>query len=148
MRLSSAVLVTAALLRAYSAFAADPCTPRPLLPLHASAFAFGSSAVDEATSSAPSSIGLAPDELSVQADCLVWEARVAPKAELLQPFPLRPAVPPGFPHQSPQSPALALPTLPRVTVSRVPVGPPSPNPFNPAEASSSFRLGLTLPPSP
>jgi len=148
MRLSSAVLVTAALLRACSASAADPCAPPPLLPLHASAFALGSSAVDDATPSAPSSIGLAPDELSVQANCLVWEARVAPKAELLQPLPVRPAGSPGFPPLSPQSPALALPAPPRITVSRVPVGPPSLNPFKPAEGSPSFRLGLTLPPSP
>ena len=142
MRLASSVLVSASLLYACSVSAAEPCAPRPLLPVHSSAFVPDSSNASSATPSVPTSFGVPAEELRLQADCLAWESRVQPKAELLEPMPLGSAPP------SLRDPSLATPRFPRVTVVRIPVGPAPQNPFAPSEGSPSFHLGPTAFPAP
>ncbi len=142
MRLASSVLVSASLLYACSVFAAEPCAPRPLLPVHSSAFVPGRPDTNTATPSVPTSLGVPAEELRLQADCLVWESRVQPKAELLEPVPL------GLPPSSLEQPSLTAPRSPRMTVVRIPVGPAPQNPFAPPEGAPSFRLGITAFPAP
>lgn len=147
MRLVSSVLTVAALLCARSSYGAGPCVPRPPLPLHSPAFASGVSAEAAPSPSARYYAGGAADELRIQTECLAWEARVLPRAEFLDPMPIRPGVPPGPAPDSPADPPPSSAWTPRVTVSRIPVGPPQQSPFEPARGFTAFRLGLDLSPS-
>ena len=137
MRFASSLLVSAFLLYACSVSAAEPCAPRPLLPVHSSALVPGSSNPYSATPSVSPSFGVPAEELRVQADCLAWESRVQPKAELLEPAPL------GSAPSSLEHPSLTAPRSLRMAVVRIPVGPAPQNPFAPPESATAFRLGIT-----
>lgn len=148
MRLLTALAGTSLLALAPSALAAEPCSPRTMLPYHVSAFASGASAGDRSALDSSLQAGPARGELELQAECLAWELSLTPKAELLGVFPVTSPAPSGV--RTPMG------TVSRVFIPRSGNGRSGPSPLGAPDGGPSllqpvpgaFTLGATLLPVP
>jgi hypothetical protein len=148
MHRPAAALVFAATFVAAAAPAAEPCSPRPMLPQHVPAFvsqaapSSGTSAVQTATFSPLAS------ELDIQANCLRWEASLTPRAEFIGTVPIGSPVAFNFSHSSPENRIVVVPIPFGSPASRLPAGTLPEFSLQPTEDPRSFSLGAVFPPAP
>jgi hypothetical protein len=148
MHRPATALVLAAAFAAAAAQAAEPCSPRAMLPQHIPAFvsqaapASGTSAVQPPASSPLAS------ELGVQADCLRWEASLTPRAEFIGTVPIGSPVAYGAGPSSPGNHIVVVPMPFGSRESRLPASTLPEFSIQPAEGPRSFSLGAVFPPAP
>ena len=144
----AAALVFAATFVAAAAQAAEPCSPRPMLPQHVPAFVSQAAPVSgtSAGQTAPSS--LLASELDIQVDCLRWEASLTPRAEFIGTVPIGSPVAYSAGPSSPEHRIVVVPIPFGSRPSRLPAGTLPEFSLQPAEGPRSFSLGAVFPPAP
>jgi len=143
MRLSSAVVGAAMFAFGPTLLAAEPCSPRPMRPRHVSAFVVATAPGTDVPSGAASASDARVSELAVQANCLVWEYSVLPRAEFIGTVPLGPpplsAAPPAEAHV-----VVVVPIPSAGVIDQSSSPPPVTRLFDPSQNPRTFTLGATL----
>lgn len=145
---SAAPFVLTAALLAAAAQAAEPCSPRPMLPQHIPAFVSPSPPVSDTSAVQPLPSSARASELGIQTDCLRWEASLSPRAHFIGTVSIGSPAASGPASSVPEGRTVVLPMLLESRASRFPAGILPDLSLQPAEDSRSFSLGALLPPTP
>jgi hypothetical protein len=148
MHRPAAALVFAATFVAAAAQAAEPCSPRPMLPQHIPAFLSQAAPVSGTSAVQPPPSSPLASELGVQADCLRWEASLTPRAEFIGTVPIGSPVAYGAAPYSPDTRIVVVPVPFGSRPSRLPADAPQEFSIQPTDGPRSFSLGAVFPPVP
>lgn len=148
MRLLTALAGSSLLALTPSALAAEPCSPRTMLPYHVSAFASGASAADRSALDSSPQSGPVRSELELQAECLAWELSLTPKAELLGVVPVTTSASSGVRSPVGTVSRVLLPRSANGGPGQPPPGAPGGGPSLLQPVPGAFTLGATLLPVP
>ena len=148
MHRPAASLVLAATFVAAAAQAAEPCSPRPMLPQHVSAFVSQAAPGSGTSAGQAASTNLLASELDIQADCLRWESSLHPRAEFIGTVPVGSPAPTRAGLSSPDSRSVVVPMPFGSHTARFPARTSPEFSLQPTEGPRSFSLGAVFPPAP